>query len=199
MKDLLKGLTLEEINKIDLTDYINSFIGGTSIEHDEILIYMRERAGMEHYKLLYWLCNQVNNSDIFDIGTHLGSSAAILAANKSNIIYTFDITKKGSMPMLQNILYYLQDLTNPEVRKIWESKLLNSPIIFIDIDPHEGAREYDLYIWLKSKKYKGMLFCDDICLFESMRTHFWNKIPDVEKLDLTHLGHITGTGVVFFD
>jgi hypothetical protein len=30
-------------------------------------------------------------------------------------------------------------------------------------------------------------------------TEFWNKIPNNEKIDLTNVGHWSGTGVVCFN
>jgi len=157
-----------------------------------------QEAGVEHYKFLYWLAHSVNNASIIDIGTHLGGSAALLATNPTNTVYSFDIVKKGALPVLENVLYYLQDLTEDETLEKWASKLLNSPFIFLDIDPHEGTREYKLYQWLKEKKYTGFLVADDVIQFQDMRKNFWDKIPEEEKLDLTFLGHHTGTGIVFF-
>ena len=41
-------------------------------------------CGRQHYRLLMYLTNQFNNVDIFDIGTHRGSSALALSHNKKN-------------------------------------------------------------------------------------------------------------------
>ena len=106
--------------------------------------------------------------------------------------------KKGNLPLLPNVKYHVDDLTNPITRQIYEEQILNAPFIFLDIDPHEGKREYEFFLWLKEKKYAGVLICDDVKLFPAMRSEFWEKIPDVQKLDFTHLGHHSGTGVVFF-
>jgi hypothetical protein len=49
---------------------------------------------------------------------------------------------------------------------------------------------------LISINYKGYLLLDDIHLnFEMER--FWGSITK-EKYDITNIGHITGTGVVYF-
>lgn len=68
----------------------------------------------------------------------------------------------------------------------------------MDIDPHEGTREYELYQWLKFNKYQGLLLCDDIWFFKPMRDNFWYLIPSAEKLDLTRFGHWSGTGLIRF-
>jgi hypothetical protein len=114
------------------------------------------------------------------------------------MVYSFDVVKKGNLPILPNLIYYLQDLTDVQTLAKWEQKILSSAFIFLDIDPHEGTREYKLYEWLKSKAYKGFLVCDDVVLFPAMREHFWDKVPQAEKIEVTHLAHHSGTGIVFF-
>jgi hypothetical protein len=106
--------------------------------------------------------------------------------------------KKGNLPILPNLIYYLQDLTDPQILAKWEKKILTSSFIFLDIDPHEGTREYKFYEWLKSKAYKGFLVCDDVIKFPAMCEQFWDKIPQIEKIELSRVGHHTGTGIVFF-
>lgn len=193
MRNTLTNLTFHEVNKIDLSSFTH-LSNGTDINMKDIL----EPAGVEHYKFLYWLSQQFHNSHIIDIGTHTGGSGSILAANPTNMVYSFDVVKKGNLPILPNLVYYLQDLTDAHTLVMWEQKILSSSFIFLDIDPHEGTREYKFYEWLKSKAYKGFLVCDDVVLFPAMREHFWDKIPQAEKIEITHLGHHSGTGIVFF-
>jgi hypothetical protein len=45
--------------------------------------------------------------------------------------------------------------------------------------------------------YKGYLLLDDVFLNKEM-VEFWNLI-ELDKQDLTNLGHATGTGVVYFN
>jgi len=63
---------------------------------------------------------------------------------------------------------------------------------------------------LFENNYEGIILFDDIFLekghtannydttYQSMKI-FWNKIPDKYKLDITHLGHWSGTGLVSFN
>ena len=45
-----------------------------------------------YYAILAHLSNYFSDSVIVDLGTHTGNSAAALSYNKSNRVYTFDIT-----------------------------------------------------------------------------------------------------------
>jgi hypothetical protein len=96
-----------------------------------------------------------------------------------------------------NCSYYTVDLWNSEAREMWKEKILKSPLIFLDIDPHEGIMEYEFYMWLREINYKGLLLLDDIWYFKGMRDHLWYRIMDT-KWDLTDLGHWSGSGLVDF-
>jgi hypothetical protein len=84
-----------------------------------------------------------------------------------------------------------------KIRQNWEQRLLASPLIFLDIDPHDGSMEFEFYNWLKDNNYKGILILDDIWYFKGMRDNLWTKISDI-KHDVTSLGHWSGTGIVDF-
>lgn len=166
--------------------------------------YINE-PGIEHYKLLAYLSNQINNGIIIDIGTHTGFSALALSNNKNNKVYTFDLIDKitendKKLFWYNNNVHFSTDnlLDNPE-NSIWKDTILNSSIIFLDIDPHEGSEEYNFYLWLKEKNYNGLLILDDIYYFKEMRDNIWHKIPTSEKYDLTQFGHWSGTGLVVFN
>ena len=155
--------------------------------------------GQEHYRLLKYLGEQVQNAEIFDIGTWMGASALALACNTSNVVHSFDLEHKFSLPKRDNIVYHLENIvTDTPSREQWKSRILASPLIFLDIDPHEGKDEYIFYEWLRDNQYRGALVCDDIHYFEDMRNNFWSKIPDEYKTDLTSQGHHSGTGLVRF-
>ena len=152
--------------------------------------------GKQHYALLTWLASQFQNSELFDIGTHQGASAYCLASNSSNTVQSFDITHANLILRAANCTYNLKNLWDPDIRTQWEKRLLNSPLIFFDVDPHEGSMEYEFYCWLRDNGYRGLLVMDDIWYFSGLRDT-WNRI-DVTKYDLTSLGHWSGTGLVDF-
>jgi hypothetical protein len=157
-----------------------------------------EPAGRQHYRLLEELSMQFSGSVLFDIGTHKGMSALALSINPTNRILSFDIVSKAGLPNKTNIEYNTDDLMTEEGREKWKTTLLNSPFLFMDIDPHEGTREYRFYEWLRDNDYKGFMVCDDIWHFKEMRDNFWYKIPSEHKIDITERGHWSGTGIVRF-
>jgi hypothetical protein len=158
--------------------------------------------GREHYRLLACLSMGINNSVILDIGTHRGASARALAFNASNIVHSFDIVDNvvkenlgpGACP---NITFHINDIF--ENINSYKDIVLGSSIIFLDIDPHDGYKEYEFYEWLKTNDYKGILLFDDINHFDGMRINLWNKISDEDKEDITYLGHWSGTGIIQFN
>lgn len=157
-----------------------------------------EPAGRQHYRLLEELATKFSDSTLFDIGTHRGMSAFALSMNPTNRVLSFDIVAKEGLPVKPNIEYHTDDLMSEEGRAKWKDQLMAAPFIFLDIDPHEGTREYIFYEWLRDNDYRGFLVCDDIWYFKEMRDNFWYKIPSEHKIDVTDRGHWSGTGIVRF-
>lgn len=157
-----------------------------------------EPEGRQHYRLLERCSGRVSNATLIDIGTHKGMSAFALASNPTNRVLSFDLVKKEGLPVRPTIEYHTDDLMTPEGRAKWKDTLLAAPYILLDIDPHEGTREYAFYEWLRDNAYTGTLICDDIWYFKEMRDNFWYKIPSEFKTDVTAQGHWSGTGLVSF-
>jgi len=168
--------------------------------------------GKEHYFFLAALAIQLKGKHIIELGTHTGDSAFVLAYanrafNNDNKITTFDIQlKPRTLVDYKNIEYRLENMFDKDNREKNRDFLLSSDLIFIDIDPHEGLMEYDMYLWLKANKYRGLIVFDDIHLgrghMGSTRPHsmqeFWDKVDKNDKIDLTPVGHWSGTGLVYF-
>uniref|UniRef100_A0A6C0K065 Methyltransferase n=1 Tax=viral metagenome TaxID=1070528 RepID=A0A6C0K065_9ZZZZ len=184
------------IDKKDIANFkIESVVVSTiSIDSNEFY----NAPGDQHYRLLGYLSQQFNNSTIIDIGTHRGSSAAALSSNPTNTVHSFDIISKVQPHTIPNLNLHIADLWDKDVRAEWKSRILSAALIVLDIDPHPGVMEYEFYEWLKAEGYKGLLLCDDIWYFKEMRDNFWFKIPSSEKLDITCLGHWSGTGLISF-
>ena len=97
-----------------------------------------------------------------------------------------------------NIQRCMDNLFEEEGRAKWVDTILAAPFIFLDVDPHNGTMEIDMYGWLKKIGYTGFVICDDIWYFKEMRDNFWYKVPAAERYDVTHLGHWSGTGIISF-
>lgn len=184
-------LTREGLDAISL-ETLRSFVGDSE--------WLYKAPGQEHHKLLAYLSSLINDKMIFDIGTHLGDSAHALAYNITNHVHSFDILDKVAPSRRQraNITYHLEDLFDPMVLKKWGETLLESAIVFIDIDPHAGKQEMALVEWLRTHDYQGLIVLDDIWYFKAMRDELWQRIEDRYKLDVTRWGHWSGTGLVSF-
>jgi len=176
--------------------------------------------GIEHYQLLCNISSQIEEGIIIDIGTHNGNSCVCLGynvykGNNNTKIYTFDIKNLldnscKSFFDKYDIEYLYDNIFETHLLQKYSSILLNSRLILVDIDPHNGILEYEFLYWLYQRDYKGILLFDDINLREGHiannyaptllnMTDFWDKIPYKYKLNLTHLGHWSGTGLVYFN
>ena len=180
-----------------------------------------------YYAILSKLSTYFNDSVIVDLGTLYGNSAAALAYNKSNKVYTYDISHSEEAADVfkkeefQNIMYIIGNCIEDNwfgMAMLWKDRMvesksdkeifLSSELIFMDIDPHNGVQEDKVLNFLISNNWKGILVCDDIGLgrekgkenaHPAMRD-WWNSI-ELPKYDISknYFAAGTGTGVVCFD
>lgn len=185
-------LALTDLAAVDV-EKMRAFVGDSE--------WFYAQPGVEHHRLLAYLSTMFEGRTIFDIGTHFGDSAHALAYNETNRVVSFDVVDKvpTHRRRRQNITYQLADLFDPVVRDAWKPQLLDSALVLIDVDPHDGAREREFVEWLHLNAYRGVVVLDDIWYFKSMRNQLWYRIEDRYKLDVTHVGHWSGTGIVSFD
>lgn len=162
------------------------------ISNSEYQKYFTDASSKEHYRLLTYLSNQFNGESIIDIGTLKGCSALALSTNLSNKVYSFNLSEQKELNTIpENCEFILDDISNGS----YDELILKSKLILLDTF-HDGTFELKFYNHLKSINYKGYLLLDDIKLNSEM-IEFWNQI-ELEKQDLTHIGHASGTGVVYF-
>ena len=150
----------------------------------------------EHYKLLSYFSNLIENETILDLGTRDGLSALVLSKNKKNKVITYDLLSKP-----KELELFEKDLPNLIFKQlnIFDEKIeviKNSKIIFLDLDPHDGIQEKKFLDLLIEIDYKGIVICDDIEWFPQMN-EWWNNIKQT-KYNLTKYGHGSGTGVIDF-
>jgi len=160
-------------------------------------------CGAQHYRLLSYFSSLFHHSNIIDIGTHRGNSSLALSYNKTNTIHTFDIVSNINphiMAHTDNVICYKDNIFDEETaNNKYKELILSCPFILLDVDPHDGGNETIFYEYLKKIDYKGFVICDDIWYFKEMRDNFWYNISHVERYDLTHLGHWSGTGIINFN
>ena len=191
-------LSKSALDALDLTQFAGRFVNDN--DREEFV----GNAGSQHYRLLAYLSTQFYGRTLIDIGTHRGSSALALSYNVANTVHTFDIDDRLAQEWKmtkwanRNIQFHKENLWDPATRAQWRDRILDAAVIFMDIDPHEGPMELEFYQWLKAEGYKGLLVCDDIWYFKGMRDAFWYHIPEAEKVDVTLVGHWSGTGIVHF-
>lgn len=186
-EDILNELqiTRSAVEQVDLSataPYI-------AIEQD--IDYFIDSGFKEHYRLIAYLSTRFNDACIFDIGTNKGYSALALSYNPSNTVVSYDIEnlRRLNMPQeLSRIEFNIGDVLDDE-------RLMSSPLIMLDTD-HDGTFEKKFYRFLKERNYNGLLFLDDIHLCAAM-IRFWNDITET-KVDLTEVGHFSGSGLVDF-
>lgn len=162
--------------------------------------YFVDDVGREHYKLLGHLTSQLpDGSTVVDLGTLNGSSALALASNPNIKVATYDIVnnlpdpdKAKSVLHVPNIEFRLKDGIQD-----MNEYIEKTPLIFLDVDPHDGVQEKRFFELLIENNYKGIVVCDDIHLNADMDA-LWNWIPK-PKIDVTKYGHWSGTGIVMFD
>lgn len=162
--------------------------------------YFDKGSGDEHYKLLAYLAKHMGEDAVLiDIGTYFGFSALALAANTdlNQKVVTYDIVDwipdddaTKTMKQVSNIEMKLMDCTNDM------ETILQSNLIMLDIDPHDGVEEVVILDALRKASYKGLVVMDDIRLNEHMKS-MWEAIPE-KKYDVTDLAHWSGTGIVVF-
>ena len=154
--------------------------------------YFDRPPGEEHYCLLGHLSRSLAPGSVaVDIGTYWGHSALALAVNPDVRVVTFDLVSRELGRMPPNVDVVVGDVTSPEHADL----LRRAALVVLDVDPHDGVQESQIYQHLKDVGFRGTLVCDDIRLNNGMRG-FWAGIRGGR--DVTQHGHCTGTGLVDF-
>lgn len=185
MKELIKSINNEILDSLGMSNYI-------LIDNTEYQGYFKANSSLEHYRILTHISNQHNNEIFLDIGTLKGSSALALASNNSNTVYSFNLNNQLELKETpNNIEFIIDDVINGK----YDELILKSKLILLDTF-HDGLFEREFYNHILNIGYSGTLLLDDIHLNDEM-IKFWDEIT-LDKLDITNIGHSTGTGAVFF-
>ena len=152
-------------------------------------------AGQSEYRLYAWLSTQFNNTTILDVGTRTGGSALALSYNETNNVMSYDLQEQGASSGISksNVQFNIKDFREDDTLDFD-----NISIIMLDVDPHDGVQEEEMFEWLEEKGWKGIVLLDDIGPQWPEIEDFWNRIT-YPKLNVTEVGHMSGTGLVNFD
>lgn len=187
-------IDLEKIKNVDLL-YVKDFFPEKYEKHKINEMNLGMENG-EHYKLLSFVSDLLEGVTILDLGTRDGLSAFVLSKNKKNKIITYDLLPKPS-----EMLKFENLIPNCEFKQlnIFNENLdiiKNSKLIFLDLDPHDGIQEKKFIEILETIDYKGIVICDDIEWFPSMK-NWWDNLTQ-KKYNVTKFGHGSGTGIIDF-
>lgn len=159
----------------------------------------------EHYRLLAALVQELNARNVVEIGTFTGLSALgmLCYLPVDAQLTTFDIIPWDKIPgtfltptdfASGKLNQIVCDLKDPENCRIHASLFQRAEIIFID-GPKDGVFEQrllDNFASIGLQPHTLLVF-DDIRIWNMLET--WRRIP-YPKLDITSIGHFTGTGLV---
>lgn len=187
-------INLEKVKDYDLS-YVKEFFPEKYEKHKINEMNVGIENG-EHYKLLTYLSDIIENETILDLGTRDGLSALVLSKNQKNKVITYDLLPKPvEMLKFENLIpnceFKQLNIFDEDTEIIKKSKL-----IFLDLDPHDGIQEKRFIEVLESIGYDGIVICDDIIWFQQMN-EWWNNLKQT-KYDITKYGHGSGTGLIDF-
>ena len=162
------------------------------------------RKESEHYILLPAIIEAINCQSIVEIGTFRGASAYSILSNTTARLTSFDIVPYSSFnnSLVQHswvdngrFVQYIADLSDSVLFKKYLNILIESPLIFLDA-PKDGVFEQSFLSLLfnSSEITNKYILIDDINV--STMVSLWNSIP-YEKIDLSFIGHWSGTGLVY--
>ena len=179
LKDTLDAMDLSELGwKVIQTQYRDYFL---------------DPAGQDHYRLLAHISTLYSNQTVLDIGTYKGCSALALSYNKKTTVFTFDIGSFWELSEVPtNVVRVIDDVTNDKYTDL----IRTTSFILLDT-AHDGIFERKLHTLLQRLEWKGVLMLDDIALNDEMR-EYWASITE-PKVNMSPVGHWSGTGMVVFD
>jgi hypothetical protein len=164
--------------------------------------YFVQEAGREPFKLLAFLSKAIGGVAV-DMGTLYGSSALALSYNEQTQVLTLDTKKQ--IPDDQNGQALVTPLKRPNIRMLVASCQAVLPhaaqanLIVLDIDINLKTEILKIINELMYYQFKGIMVLDNINVNQNMK-EVWRSIPQsLKKVDVSPLGHHTGTGILVYD
>ena len=210
-------ITHEILDNFNMSKYEDIFLRGDDqpTPGDEYPFWDMNRYH-KYYRILAYLSTFYDNEILVDIGTRRGHSAASLAYNENNIVYTYndrsdEVPENDVFEKITNIKHFVLSEYHDagplgNILGVDEHKdiLLKSSLIFMDVDPHNGEKESALFEFLASNDYKGLTIWDDTGSqlrgwFEKISSNINNNQPHITACHLNDYSWSDGgTGVICF-
>ena len=180
-----------QVSKSVLDSFDFSSVDSYIPKHDNAK-YFKLPSGVEHYRLFAYVSSLFQHQTIVDVGTFLGMSALALSTNETCNVVSFDIRKFANEPTTRksNIIFHIDNVLDTL------ETYLDSPFMILDTN-HDGQFEKEFIQRLSDLGYRGIVFCDDIHLNDDMKL-LWKSVTQ-HTVDLTSVGHWSGTGAIIFD
>ena len=208
IKDTLNLLTKRSSIASALPSFRRVNVRGLATKSIRMQDNFEEGPGGSPYQLYAFLSTLFDDSIILDVGSQYGNSALAFSYNESNHVISYEID-----PWYSNETYHTKTRRDIERDNItWRDIDFRDDedidyekvkIILIDIDPHGhkiAGKEEELRMieHLLEKGWSGVLIFDDINKGCQMQD-FWNElsIPGWTKIDVSELGHSSGTGILY--
>ena len=148
--------TKEELDAYDMRPIMAMFNPVPEVQ------FINEPAGANHYRLLRWFGERYKT--IADIGTYMGLSAASLSYGGSRVV-SYDTTfAHRHLKLKASSDIYFQRVDGIE----FDLTIKHADLILVDTW-HEGIMERNIYDYLKSVNWKGVLIYDDIYYNDAMK------------------------------
>eukprot|EP01063_Lacrimia_lanifica_P031025 TRINITY_DN5041_c0_g1_i1.p1 TRINITY_DN5041_c0_g1~~TRINITY_DN5041_c0_g1_i1.p1 ORF type:complete len:348 (+),score=95.33 TRINITY_DN5041_c0_g1_i1:64-1107(+) len=198
------------------------------LEDDFYRKFFFSTAGKEHYALLGYMANkyaELGGAVMIELGSREGASSLALGSHPKNSVYSFDIsstadniarvmktrgyaenpTREDVQLVLPNIHYIIANVTDRSKpnNNYYRNMILSAPFLLLDTHhyPETHPFEYGFIEFLDDGEYTGVVFLDDIYLNDEMK-RFWGflvkKYGSDRAIDITSIGHASGTGLLDF-
>lgn len=189
---ILSRKQIEEVDLSSLFPYLSW--------NGQFLQYFKEGPGQEPYKLLAYISKH-SRGVVSDVGTQNGSSALALSLNPEVQVETYD--KFKLIPDSNSGTITINDRPNIKYRILSGqsviNRIANSSVAYLDINTADGQEEIKFITKLQELGFKGLMILDDIHLNDTMK-NVWTNVPNkLKKVDVTELGHWSGTGIIVYD